>query len=80
MKVAILMPVFSHGMESGRIASWLKNVGDPVVRGEPLAEIETDKATIDLEAKTAGTLIEITRKQGEEVLVGNVIGYLETGP
>ena len=52
----VVMPRLSDTMEEGELAKWLKNVGDPVQKGESLAEIETDKATMDLEAFEDGIL------------------------
>ena len=78
MRVEVKMPSVSAGMESGIVVAWLKAVGDTVERGEPLAEIETDKATLDLEARVAGTLTEILTDVGQEVPVGTVIATVET--
>jgi len=78
MRVEVKMPSVSAGMESGIVVSWLKAVGDTVERGEALAEIETDKATLDLEARVAGTLSEILTDAGQEVPVGTVIATVET--
>jgi pyruvate dehydrogenase E2 component (dihydrolipoyllysine-residue acetyltransferase) len=78
MRMEIKMPSLSHGMESGTIVRWLKAVGDPIVRGEAIAEIMTDKATIEMEAVTSGKLIEITHSPGDEVPVGAKIGSIET--
>jgi pyruvate dehydrogenase E2 component (dihydrolipoamide acetyltransferase) len=78
MRVEVKMPSVSAGMESGIVVAWLKAVGDTVERGEPLAEIETDKATLDLEARVAGTLSEILTDVGQEVPVGTVIATVET--
>jgi pyruvate/2-oxoglutarate dehydrogenase complex dihydrolipoamide acyltransferase (E2) component len=64
-------------MEAGKITSWLKQVGDSVARGEPIAEIETDKATIEMESLAAGTLVEIVAEAGSEVPVGEPVAYLE---
>lgn len=64
-------------MESGRVENWLKQVGDRVDRGEPLVEVETDKATLEMEATQSGTLVEIVAEAGQDVAVGDVIGYLD---
>ena len=61
----------------GKIAVWLKNVGDPVERGEVIAEIETDKATVEMESLQSGTLVEIVAEVGSELPVGDVIAYIE---
>ena len=77
MRVEIRMANLGYGMESGRIGVWLKRVGDRVGRGEPIVEIETDKATIEMEATQSGTLAEIVSPTGG-VSVGDVLGYLES--
>jgi pyruvate/2-oxoglutarate dehydrogenase complex dihydrolipoamide acyltransferase (E2) component len=71
------MPNLGQGMESGTIVRWLKEVGDDVRRGEPVAEIETDKATLEMEAMVTGTLVEVTAGVGSAVAVGAVIAYVE---
>ena len=71
------MPNLGQGMESGKVLRWLKHVGDRVARGEPLAEIETDKATLEMEATVSGTLVEIAADAGTEAAVGEVIAYVE---
>ena len=76
-RIPIEMPKLGYDMEVGTIGSWLKQVGDSVARGEPIAEIETDKTTVEMEATQAGTLVEQSLAPGEEVPVGTVIGYLE---
>lgn len=73
------MAKLGYDMESGRIAAWTRAVGDSVKRGDVIAEIETEKATIEMEALASGTLAEIIRAAGEEVPVGDVIGYLDDG-
>lgn len=77
MRVEIKMPNLGYEMESGRITAWLKKVGDEVERGEPIAEIETDKTTIEMEAAASGRLVEIVADVGTEAAVGDVVAYLE---
>jgi pyruvate dehydrogenase E2 component (dihydrolipoamide acetyltransferase) len=77
MRVEVKMPNLGMDMETGKIAAWLKQVGDPVERGEVIAEIETDKATVEMEAMASGTLVEIVAGVGSELPVGQVIAYLE---
>jgi len=72
------MPNLGYDMEQGTILHWLKAVGDRVVRGEPIAEIETDKATMEMESLVTGTLVEIVSAAGTEVDVGVTIAYVET--
>ncbi len=78
-RIAVEMPRLGYDMETGKIAGWLKQVGDRVERGQVIAEIETDKSTVDMEATASGTLIEIVHGVGAEVAVGQPIGYLEDG-
>jgi pyruvate/2-oxoglutarate dehydrogenase complex dihydrolipoamide acyltransferase (E2) component len=78
-RIAIEMPRLGYDMETGTIASWSKNVGDAVKRGEVLAEIETEKSTVEMESIASGTLVEQTLAPGQEVPVGTVIGYLDDG-
>ena len=80
MRVPIHMPKLGYDMTSGMIVSWLVEVGDRVVRGEPIAEIETDKIVIPMESLASGTLDEVVRDASEEPIeVGAVIGYLDDG-
>jgi pyruvate dehydrogenase E2 component (dihydrolipoamide acetyltransferase) len=78
MRIPIEMPRLGYDMEQGRVGSWLKHVGDRVARGEVIAEIETDKATVEMEALADGVLSEIVHDAGAEVPVGEPIGYLES--
>lgn len=76
MTHSIVMPELSAGIEEGTIARWLKGVGDVVAVGDIIAEIETDKATIELEAKQAGVICEITVAEGKSVAVNSPIALL----
>ena len=76
-RIPIEMPKLGYDMEVGTIGSWLKQVGESVDRGDPIAEIETDKTSVEMEATSSGTLVEQVLAPGEEVPVGTVIGYLE---
>jgi len=78
-RVPILMPNLGYDMTSGRLASWRKNIGDHVERGEAIAEVETDKTTVEMEATSTGVLVSISHVAGEDVPVGDPIGELETG-
>ncbi|MBK9570325.1 MAG: pyruvate dehydrogenase complex dihydrolipoamide acetyltransferase [Chitinophagaceae bacterium] len=73
MDEVVLMPRLSDTMEEGVIASWHKNVGDTVKKGEVLAEIETDKATMDLESYKNGTLLHIGAQKGEKIPVNGLL-------
>jgi pyruvate dehydrogenase E2 component (dihydrolipoamide acetyltransferase) len=77
MPIAIQMPALSPTMESGKLARWLVKVGDTVSSGDILAEIETDKATMEFEAVDEGTIVAIDIPEGtEDVKVGTVIAQL----
>ena len=78
MRVPIEMPNLGYDMETGTVLAWLKSVGDTVARGENIAEIETDKATLQMPALASGTLAEIVHDAGAEVAVGETIAFLET--
>src|SRR3954466_2230674 len=67
------MPRLSDSMEEGTVLKWLVEEGGEVKRGEPLCEIETDKANMTYEADTDGVLIEIVVPAGETVALGEVI-------
>ena len=77
MPIQILMPALSPTMTEGNVASWLMNEGDPVAAGDILCEIETDKATMEVEATDEGTLGRIVVPAGTEgVMVNAVIGLI----
>jgi pyruvate dehydrogenase E2 component (dihydrolipoyllysine-residue acetyltransferase) len=73
----VRMPNLGYDQETAKVHAWLKAVGDTVRRGEPIAEIETDKATVEMEALSDGTLVEIVVEAGVEAAVGEVIAYLD---
>ncbi len=73
MEEVVLMPRLSDTMEEGVIAAWHKNVGDAVKKGEVLAEIETDKATMELESYKNGTLLHIGAQKGEKIPVNGLL-------
>jgi pyruvate dehydrogenase E2 component (dihydrolipoamide acetyltransferase) len=72
----IVMPKLSDTMTEGRLVSWKKQVGEEVRRGDVLAEVETDKANMELEAFTSGVLLEIRVQAGEQAEVGTVIAVI----
>ena len=67
------MPRLSDTMEEGTVAKWYKKVGDEVNEGDILAEIETDKATMEFEAFYSGTLLHIGINEGDTAPVDNVV-------
>jgi pyruvate dehydrogenase E2 component (dihydrolipoamide acetyltransferase) len=72
----IKMPQLSDTMDSGKILVWHKKEGDSVKRGEVLAEVETDKANLEIEAFQAGTLLKIATPAGTTASVGQIIAYI----
>ena len=79
MSNEITMPKLSDTMEEGKILRWLKHPGDKIARGEAIAEVETDKADMVLEAFEAGVLGEIKLNEGESAPVGAVIAMMKSG-
>ena len=77
MPIQVLMPALSPTMEKGNLAKWLKKEGDAVKSGDVIAEIETDKATMEVEAVDEGTLAKIVVPEGTaDVPVNQVIAVL----
>src|SRR5271169_3267327 len=70
------VPKLSATMETVKIQRWLKQVGDKVAMGEPLVELETDKATLEVESPAEGTLDAVLGAEGEELSVGAVLARL----
>src|ERR671925_1496906 len=73
MATDVMMPRLSDSMEEGTVLKWLVDVGGEVKRGEPLVEIETDKANMTYEADTDGVLVEVVAQEGETLPIGQVI-------
>jgi pyruvate dehydrogenase E2 component (dihydrolipoamide acetyltransferase) len=73
MEEVVLMPRLSDTMTEGVIAAWHKKVGDPVKKGEVLADIETDKATMELESYKNGTLLYQGAKEGQKIAVNDLL-------
>src|SRR5256885_17053462 len=71
MPINILMPALSPTMEKGNLAKWLKKEGEKVKPGDVIAEIETDKATMEVEAVDEGTLAKIVVPEGTADVPGN---------
>ena len=76
MASRVVMPKLSDTMEEGKILRWLKQEGDPVETGQALAEVETDKATVEMEAYTNGVLRKLVASPGETVKVGALIAVI----
>jgi pyruvate dehydrogenase E2 component (dihydrolipoamide acetyltransferase) len=76
MPEQVFMPRLSDTMTEGTVSKWLKHQGDDVKKGEPLVEIETDKANIELEAYASGKLARIILEAGQSAPVGDLIGEI----
>ena len=72
----IEMPKLSDTMTEGTVVKWRKAIGDPVSVGDVIAEIETDKAVMDLEAFASGVLRKILVREGETVQSGTLLGVI----
>jgi pyruvate dehydrogenase E2 component (dihydrolipoamide acetyltransferase) len=76
MATKVFMPALGMAQETGTLVRWLKAEGDRVQEGDALAEIQTDKATMELEARASGTLASIVAQEGDDVPVGQVIAMI----
>ena len=78
MATEVVMPQMGYDMTEGTVVKWVKHEGDVVKKGDIIAEIETDKATVEMEADAAGLLRKVTVSEGTTVPVGAVIGIIGT--
>jgi pyruvate dehydrogenase E2 component (dihydrolipoamide acetyltransferase) len=76
MAISVVMPALEMAQETGKVTAWLKREGETVARGEPLLEIETDKAVVEVEALAEGILAGVTAAVGDVVPVGRTIAWL----
>src|SRR5712692_6289347 len=76
MATQVVMPKLSPTMEEGQLTRWLKKEGDTVSMGEPIAEIDTDKATMEMQALGNGVLRKILIKEGETAPLGQLIAII----
>ncbi|HEY3306112.1 MAG TPA: dihydrolipoamide acetyltransferase family protein [Candidatus Binatia bacterium] len=83
MAIEVIMPALGMAQEKGTLVNWLKAEGDSVEKGEPLMEVETDKAAVEIEAPASGILANVTAHPGDEIPVGQKIAVIlspgETG-
>lgn len=77
-RIDVIMPQMGESIAEGTLSRWLKKVGDPVKRDEPIFEISTDKVDAEIPAPSAGTLAEILVQEGQTVAVQTVVGRIET--
>jgi pyruvate dehydrogenase E2 component (dihydrolipoamide acetyltransferase) len=73
----VIMPKMGDAMEEGTLVKWLKSEGDEVSEGDAIAEIETDKVTLELEAENAGTLAQLIADEGQDIPVGEAIAFIQ---
>ncbi|HEY6092460.1 MAG TPA: biotin/lipoyl-containing protein, partial [Gemmatimonadales bacterium] len=76
MATKVHMEALSPTMEEGRLVKWTKHEGDAVKSGDTLAEVETDKAVMELVARADGQLLKVEVKEGTTVPVGNVVAWI----
>jgi len=76
MATEVKLPRLGQGMESGTIVKWLKAEGEPVKKGEPLYELDTDKVTQEVEAEADGVLLEVVGTPGVEYPPGATIAWI----
>src|SRR5690349_12112794 len=76
MAFSVVMPALEMAQETGKLLAWRKKDGDRVVKGEPLLEIETDKAVVEVEAPADGILAGIKAHEGADIPVGQTIAWI----
>ena len=76
MPAHVIMPALELAQDSGKVLQWLRAPGDTVRKGDPLVEIETDKATVEIEAPASGVLREVTAQAGDVIPVGQTIALI----
>src|SRR5271170_97886 len=70
------MPALEMAQETGKLIAWLKQEGDSIAKGEPIAEIETDKVVLEVEATADGVLAGVTAAAGDVIPVGKTIAWI----
>jgi pyruvate dehydrogenase E2 component (dihydrolipoamide acetyltransferase) len=76
MPFSVVMPALEMGQETGKLVAWRKKDGESVVKGEPLLEVETDKAVLEVEAPADGTLAGVRAQEGAVIPVGETIAWI----
>jgi pyruvate dehydrogenase E2 component (dihydrolipoamide acetyltransferase) len=76
MALSVVMPALEMAQETGKVVSWRKSEGQQVVKGEPLLEVETDKAVVEVESPGDGILSAVTAREGAVIPVGQTIAWL----
>jgi pyruvate dehydrogenase E2 component (dihydrolipoamide acetyltransferase) len=73
----VRLPKLSASMKEGVIVEWLKREGERITKGEPLLQVETDKAVMEVEAPVEGVLMSIVKTKGSKVPVNAIIAFVE---
>src|SRR2546427_5893036 len=76
MAVSVVMPALEMAQENGKLLAWRKKEGEAVAKGEPLLEIETDKAVVEVESPADGILAGVRVSEGETIAVGTTIAWI----
>src|SRR5579863_5838807 len=76
MAFSVVMPALEMAQETGKLVAWRKGEGDSVAKGEPLLEIETDKAVLEVESPADGVLAGVDARAGDVVAVGKIIAWI----
>ena len=76
MAVSVVMPALEMAQETGKVISWRKREGEQVAKGEPLLEVETDKAVVEVESPGDGILSSVSAREGAVIPVGQTIAWL----
>ncbi|MGH7775731.1 MAG: lipoyl domain-containing protein, partial [Candidatus Dormibacterales bacterium] len=76
MATDVIMPALGMAQETGVLVAWLHREGEEVAQGDPLMEVETDKAVVEVEAPASGRLAAVTAGVGDEVPVGQVMAVI----
>src|SRR5690348_7075273 len=76
MAVSVVMPALEMAQETGKVVSWRKREGERVAKGEPLLEVETDKAVVEVESPGDGILSAVSAREGAVIPVGQTIAWL----
>src|SRR5512135_3928700 len=75
-RIDVIMPQMGESIAEGTLSKWLKKVGDPVKRDEPIFEISTDKVDAEIPSPVAGTLLEIKVPEGQTVAINTVVALI----
>ncbi len=80
MPIKIVVPEMGESILEATVALWMKHEGEHIAAGEPVVELETEKANMQVAAERAGVLVRIERKEGEDVKIGDVLGVIDESP